>query len=465
MLCLQALLALRMALFGSAFTTMPIGSHEKVMSTTSSSSLLFAQKQTRSSAAAVVEDDEKTADIVGAEFFGGNKQKEELYDPVAEATAGKDDVSETSFDKFSDRTAFEDELSSKIASSLQSQINSILYEGSPTPDTSISYASSLKEWSTPLSKNSNNPMKELENALEFYKEVHVAITSSRTLNDNSVELGWEISVLWPGLWEPRVILSGSSKLQLDADQEKIVGQTDELFASKDALASIGPQLSPRFWDLYHIGMTPSAELSPRLQTKGGLNSYSVYDMPARWMACPTRLDNGDRNERNAQTVPSHAFSCIIKTMGPQKQRYVPVSPVQVQIIPGGPDGLELKWSIPLSVEFQTSAALPLPGDDKEAEEGSRPEFNYEYQPRRRVATVPYGGEAQDEQIKDIRKKLYEDVVKAGLKPKMDANGRPEFFFVQNCLKACYTEEGLGMCVYEWRPEAVKPNEVGLELTI
>ena len=83
--------------------------------------------------------------------------------------------------------------------------------------------------------------------------------------------------------------------------------------------------------------------------------------------------------------------------------------------------------------------------------------------RRRVATVPYGGTPQDVEIADVRKKLYEQVTKDGLKPKVDADGRPQFFFLLNCVKACYTEEGLGMCVYEWRPEFVKPNEVGIEL--
>ena len=81
-----------------------------------------------------------------------------------------------------------------------------------------------------------------------------------------------------------------------------------------------------------------------------------------------------------------------------------------------------------------------------------------------MATVAYGGNGpQDAEIANVRKRLYESVVKDGLQPKLDENGRPIFFFWQNGVKACYTEEGLGMAVYEWRPTFAKSDEVGIEL--
>ena len=89
-----------------------------------------------------------------------------------------------------------------------------------------------------------------------------------------------------------------------------------------------------------------------------------------------------------------------------------------------------------------------------------------FQPRRRIATIPYGGDPQDEEIAAVRQKLYEQVVvRDGHKPKTDTNGRPVFFFVQNAVKACYTEEGMGMVVYEWRPQFTQPSEVGIELEL
>ena len=149
-------------------------------------------------------------------------------------------------------------------------------------------------------------------------------------------------------------------------------------------------------------------------------------------------------------------------MGPKRQRYVPTTPVEVQIIPG--DGqLQFKWTIPLAAEFLTNAELPLAGTDKETDLRCDPQCKYEFHQRRKVATINYGGNAQDAEIADVRKRLYEKVVTDGFKPKLSENGRPIFFFVQNNVKACYTSEGLGMCVYEWRSQATKPDEIGIEL--
>ena len=69
------------------------------------------------------EDDELPAGIEGAQFFGGNKEKEEFYDPEAEALAGLD-LKEASkvnqYQRFQDRTAFDNEETARIAQDLQS---------------------------------------------------------------------------------------------------------------------------------------------------------------------------------------------------------------------------------------------------------------------------------------------------------------------------------------------------------
>jgi hypothetical protein len=135
------------------------------------------------------------------------------------------------------------------------------------------------------------------------------------------------------------------------------------------------------------------------------------------------------------------------------------------LAPNSDGKLQLTWNIPLAVEFQTNLDWPLAEPDDEATPGSDPTCNYVYQPRRKVATTWYGGEAQDAEISQVRKALYEQVVKDGSQPKLDANGRPIVFFLQNSAKACYTNEGLGMCVYEWRAKFTKPNEVGIELEL
>ena len=79
--------------------------------------------------------------------------------------------------------------------------------------------------------------------------------------------------------------------------------------------------------------------------------------------------------------------------------------------------------------------------------------------------MPFGGMPQDVEVAEVRKKLFDQVVKDGLRPKLD-NGKPMFFFLQNDAKACFTAEGgLGMAVYDWRPRFAESNEVGIELEL
>ena len=54
---------------------------------------------------------------------------------------------------------------------------------------------------------------------------------------------------------------------------------------------------------------------------------------------------------------------------------------------------------------------------REGEDGAQ--FNYEMQKRRRVATIPFGGDPQDEYVGEVRKKLYEAVTQDGFVPKLD----------------------------------------------
>lgn len=445
-----------------------------------------------------VPDPDAPAGIGGAEFFGGNKRKEEFYDPIAERDAAKDvTVAETSYNRFAVTTAttsssaFTSDQVSVMAQSVQKQINDVLgttsrTTGSSTTNTDVPYTvrySPQVKWESPLinpQDGAKNPFEGLQMAKKFYRQIDVAIVAGKQISDGVVEFSWEVSVVWPTFWAPRVLLVGTSTCTIDNDVS-IVKQVDRVFGCTDnnLLALLGSQIVPRFWDSYYIGMTPSAELLPRQVVKRS-GSYTVYKLPSRMVTAPTIIETGTRDERNAETVPNHAFPCIIKTMGPQKENYVPTTPIEVRI--GRPgrrsnndeqssgeekdNRLVLSWLIPLSVQFQAANTdLPLPGDDPEVndQDGSDPTFDYVRQPSRQVATVSYGGNVQDEVISDIRKRLYEQVLKDGLKPKLDEDGRPQFFFWQNDVKACYTENGLGMCVYVWRPAFFKSNEVGIEL--
>ena len=160
---------------------------------------------------------------------------------------------------------------------------------------------------------------------------------------------------------------------------------------------------------------------------------------------PTRIDTtNNREDAFAQVIPNHAFCTLIKTMGPKRQRYIPASPVEVQLSRSLEGDTKISWRVPISVELQTNSVLPLPGDDPETLPKAKPTAEYVYEEKRQIATIPYGGAPQDEEVTAIRKQLYEQVIKDNLKPKLDETGRPQFFFLQNNAKACYTDGGLGM---------------------
>jgi len=452
------------------------------------------KKQTHSSTVPTIErdpDDELASEkVFGAEFFGGNKVKEELFDPVAEDRAAelarqeRDalqlDGGRTVYSRFEDTTCFVDGEAADAARRLQAAINGALYD----EDEAVPMYAANVDWTSPFprAKGSQTPLDELTVALSFYKRLDLAIVGGRSLSGsngdsgrNEMEFRWEVSVEWPNFWESRVLLTGTSRIALDATSGTIVSQTDKLDGGDNVVAAIGSQLNPRFWDLYHIGMTPSAELAPRLQPRGDVKkglfsgSYELCEVPPRLVVQPTLLDRGGRDERIAQVVPNHAFSTIIKTTGPNKQRYVPVTPVEVAISRDAEAGANrVTWSIPIAPEFLAAAGsggeLPLPAPDQDMPADLQAESGYKLQPRRFVATVPYGGNPQDEDVSKVRKELYNAIIKDGLNPKLDENGRPMFFFWQNDAKACYVSGGgLGMSVYEWRPKSARGNAVGIEL--
>jgi len=455
--------------------------------------LLSSVEDKRQESNTLIEDGDEgeiPAGIGGAEFFGGNKQKEELYDPIAEREAGKDiKLKTTLFNRFfaSTDTAFDNEIVASMAQSLQRQINRVLYledkklkriveryKDSGSQNLENLNFGPLLSWETPMTITSPNPLEELKAAKYFYEEIDLAIVGGKEISEGIVDFYWELSVVWPTFWSPRVVLSGTSTCTIATDTMTVTKQVDRIFGVDNnfsLLSLLGNQIAPRFWDWYHIGMTPSAEQMPRkiVSTNGGV---TVYKIPPQLVAAPTIIETGTRENRHAQMVPNHAFTCIIRTMGAKKNNHVPTTPVEVQIGRNNEenrkdDRLLLSWSIPLSTQFQAvNEMLRLPVEENaEDTEGSFPTCDYSWLSSRKVATIKYGGNVQDIEISDIRKKLYEQVIKEGLKPKLDQKGKPKFFFWQNDVKACFIEEGLGMCVYEWRPKFVDSNEVGIELII
>jgi len=428
-------------------------------------------------------DEDAPVDVVGAEvFFGGRAEKEELYDPVAEetATATFEEVSYVAaYERFDDRSVFENDFVGDIAKKLQLSLNNICHVNTSNEvndSKSSLYSPTNFVWNSPLS-GKNNPLEEIKKSKDFYKSIHVSILSGKDMTSSSsketdgmdIEIRWEVCILWPTVYEPRVLLTGTSKLHVlqkpSSTEYSITSQTD-VFDSKEYLASVGAQLIPRFWDLYHIGMTPSAQVLPRTLLSGSnpLTPYKTYEIAPTLALVPSIVDSNNRKDRFGQGLPNHAFSTVIKTMGPKKQRYIPSSPVEVQIVDDSSQGATnklLKWII--YVPTQISSLITQQYSTTVEQSGDT--CQYVYQPKRIVATLPYGGSVQDEEVSVLRKTLYESILSQNseYKPKLDSNGKPIFFFWLNDCKACFVEDGLGMAVYDYRPMFFKCNEVGIEL--
>jgi len=407
--------------------------------------------------------------VVGTKFFGGNTVKEELYIPEEEEMAlelqkvkPKQAKDESEYKRFQDTNAFGDDLARRVGEALQWAINQVLYDDSGDNSVATWKEYPSIAWETPFStKNGNSPLTEMKVSKEFYNKLDVAILSAKTIESTAdagvVEIRWDVGAVWPNPWESRVLLTGTSLLSVRDDKDNniitLMKQVDKLDGNKplDIVGSLTSQLPPRFWDVYHIGMSPSAELDPRLSAmspsqltmsrgnKGLLSSYNLSYLPPRLVTEPSLVDTNGRVGRTAQALPNHGFTTAIKTMGPNKEAFVPVSPIEVSISKvEGQDGSLIKWTVPVPPEFASKAVLPLPIiDDEEDDEGDdttnsdalatssdnapsraspyslrRPntpapeapqslQCNYSLRPSRLVATLPYAGNPQDEEVTQL----------------------------------------------------------------
>lgn len=428
-----------------------------------------------------VDPDAPADEVVGTKFFGGNAEKEELYDPVAEEKANVkfEESSDTyTFDRFNNDNLvlFENDIISSIAKKLQLSFNAICHDDIDDNDEEmegeVPYSTTNFVWNSPLkSKSNKTPLDEIMNAKDFYKRINVSILSGKEISSSSsstssgsmdIELRWEVCIIWPAGYEPCVVVTGTSKLHLNQsnDNEYVITSQTDIPDSKEYLTTIASQLTPRFWDLYHIAMTPSAQLLPRTILSNPniiTQPYTVYQIQPTFVLESTLKDT-NRDDRLGQSVPNHAFSTIIKTMGPKKQRYVPTSPIEIQI-----EKSKLKFDIYVPTEISAYTTLLCSNDDNNDEDNT---CEYTYRPKRIVATISYEGNAQDEKVSDLRKKLYQSIIKnndSEYKPKLSDDGKPIFFFWMNNCKACFVKDGLGMAVYDYRPSFAKSNQIGIEL--
>ena len=453
--------------------------------------------------------DEKTDDIevYGAQFFGGAIAKDVyVEDEEEEETDQRPQPSQSLGALFSDETA------KTVAICIQRGLygESVVYSKdfrwsspfngpSPLNSSSSSSAGPLSFFSQLLGgddqkdeKSALTPHDVVSSASKFFRSsLDVSVYSGHTTSTEGgvvkVELAWSCGFNWPTFWEPRISLLGRSTveclLQPDGSLAEVLSQEDRL-ESSDLTSAIFDQLVPRFWDVYHVGMSLSTEALQRVALKGPLfASYKLYEEPPRLSLKASAFDKFGREGRLAQAIPDTMFSTTLKTVGASMQKHIPSSPIEVKIFPSGIEGKGnvIEWTVPvpsnfLRANFESSDSFdphvpvgPAGGTEGDDGDDGFSLFEEKEKPRlvvserRKIATVKFGGSPQDDEISEVRKKLYEDVIRDGYKPAVSEGGRPKFFFLQNNAKCCWTGDGFGMMVYEWRPDFMKTNEIGLEL--
>jgi hypothetical protein len=431
-------------------------------------------------------DEDAPAGVEGAEFFGGNTRKAEFYDPVSENNL--EAIETVPFARFANNV---------MGRRLQDAMNAL--------DESL-YASNL-QWETiaqwkEQQGGSKNPIAAMKAASNFYRDVQLAIVSADaiigddtaatdTTTTTTYRVRWELVVVWPIFWEPPAVLTGTSVCTVQADSGQVVRQVDSLDEGSNQkngdslLGSIMSQILPRFWDVYHIGMTPVAEdrLKLAAQSSSGGSSplqpwYRVQHVPPRWVRRITMRDTSDRSGNAAAYLPNQAFTSFLKTVGPMKESYRTVRGVSIELAAvqvvverdnssnnsgqqqqqQDQDAVDITWRIPLSVAYGARAVWDLVADPDTDD-------SYELQPAKTYAVIGYDGWGpQDSSVSAVRQKLFKAAAADGHKPAMSASGRPKFGFFDSTIKACYKEVGgLSMVVYEWRPRWTNPYLIYLEL--
>jgi hypothetical protein len=159
-------------------------------------------------------------------------------------------------------------------------------------------------------------------------------------------------------------------------------------------------------------MAPSSEMKERFSQKIGSflpRPYKIFKSPAALELRASINDKVGRSSRLASNIPDSMFSCVIKTVGPSTETYVPSGPVEISISTPREKSSVIEWSIPVPSNFLASNDESLPvGDanflDEDDESSDLDFFEINERPylivteKRKYATIKFGGSAQEEEI-------------------------------------------------------------------
>mmetsp|Transcript_4895 Transcript_4895/g.7383 ORF Transcript_4895/g.7383 Transcript_4895/m.7383 type:complete len:438 (-) Transcript_4895:82-1395(-) len=375
-----------------------------------------------------------------------------------------------------------------LAKKFETLVNSAMREGDIECCNAL--FSSTASWKSPGvdgCKSRDEIAKELKDANEFFIMPRLCVLDAEQRAEDEVTLSWKWSTTWPTVHRPRLSFTGKSKLKL-SDQKAVDGVpfinavVDEWDTNWGELFST--QFLPKPWDVYHLFLTPPADMPfYKVVERGGKGSskYEIRDYAPRVVIEGKITDpSNSREDMLAQALPNWIFTGFLRMSGRKPEEYSPTSPTELQItsqlVSSEEEGKDperktrVTWRVGtpqehgLDIDNEDQFPNPQNFEELEEEDFLDAEVQYVLDGWRRIAVTPFNGGAQDIEVVQIRAQLLEQVVEAGYTPATFDNGRPKFSFLQYNIKHAFNSKNqLAVAMYEPRPFFGDGNEVLLEL--
>eukprot|EP00629_Pelagomonadales_sp_RCC1024_P017493 CAMPEP_0119272520 /NCGR_PEP_ID=MMETSP1329-20130426/8659_1 /TAXON_ID=114041 /ORGANISM="Genus nov. species nov., Strain RCC1024" /LENGTH=339 /DNA_ID=CAMNT_0007272587 /DNA_START=75 /DNA_END=1091 /DNA_ORIENTATION=+ len=262
------------------------------------------------------------------------------------------------------------------------------------------------QWSNPIgdAKSASEALALVAEAAAFFEAPRLDVYSA-TEEHGAVTYDWVASGGWPVKWAPRVSFRGRSVATL-ADGR--IARLEDAWDAKPGDV-VARQVAPRFWDLYDLWATPTAE-RPQEVELGTLKLPSggrarVLRTPPRLAVVASVLDvSNSRKRRVASALPDFAFGVDTKDPTRGATTTTPLE-VVVEALPRAPNATRTErrvtWTVPAPSRLGLDPAAPdlppldeIPLEDVALELGyaTTPRLSYALTPARTVVAAPYGGD-------------------------------------------------------------------------
>ena len=296
-------------------------------------------------------------------------------------------------------------------------------------------------------------------AAAFFEAPRFDVYGAEELSEATTRYRWVASGGWPVAWAPRVVVHGSSAVTVDESSGRAVRVEDDWALSPGAVV-LG-QVAPRFWDVYNLFATPTAE-RPGEATVGTVKGAKIVRVPPRLALVATVVDvSNSRRQRVASALPDFCFQAKARDPSRGATTTAPLA-VSVETLPKGGEEEQGKprrlvtWSLPVPSAFGVEAGssdLPDLGEFADLKDASLaagvaelPTLRYVFEPEKHLLVAPYGGDVQDSEADALRRKLLDVAAANGLTPKPGPNGgAPPALLRKWQTKLGFTPKG--ECVY------------------